>query len=186
MDRQVYFFDMFPDYEPPEELYDALSQAAVVAADIDAAARSVSVVMHSPLYIPRRVLDQAAKEIMGPYGLAKLELASTHPESELHKVEPMELMNLFVSRNSMTRGSLAGAKWVWEDCQLTVKLLANGKKDLEELIPAVQNVLREQFAVPVSIRIEAGENLEGQALLERMQAMRSTLMESAPAAATQK
>ena len=186
MDRQVYFFDMFPDYEPPEELYDALSQAAVVAADIDAAARSVSVVMHSPLYIPRRVLDQAAKEIMGPYGLAKLELASTHPESELHKVEPMELMNLFVSRNSMTRGSLAGAKWVWEDCQLTVKLLANGKKDLEELIPAVQNVLREQFAVPVSIRIEAGENLEGQALFERMQAMRSTLMESAPAAATQK
>mgnify|MGYP006864408763 CR=1 FL=1 len=27
---------MFPDYEPPEELYQALSQAAIVAADIDA------------------------------------------------------------------------------------------------------------------------------------------------------
>ena len=186
MDRQVYFFDMFSDYEPPEEFFDALSQAAVVAADIDAAARSVSVVMHSPLYIPRRVLDQAAKEIMGAYGLAKLELASTHPESELHKIEPMELMNLFVSRNSMTRGSLAGAAWEWNGCELTVHLLANGKKDLEELVPGVQKVLREQFAAPVAIRIEAAENLEGQALFERLQSMRFNLMEAAPAAAPQK
>ena len=35
MTDQVFFLNMFPDYAPPEELNAALSQAAIVAADID-------------------------------------------------------------------------------------------------------------------------------------------------------
>ena len=124
MEEQIFFLNMFPDYEPPEELYAALSQAAIAAADIDPETRSVHVALHSERYIPQRLLEQVRKDICGLYGLQKLELTATHPESELQKIEPEELMWLFVSRNSMARGSLAGAKWEWNEQNLTVKLLS--------------------------------------------------------------
>ena len=183
--EKIYLFNMFPDYQPPEELYAALSQAAIVAADIDQETRSVHVAVHSETYIPQRLLDQAGKEIGVLYGLRRLELTATHPESELSKIEPEELRNLFVSRNSMTRGSLAGAKWEWQGPELTISLAANGKKELEELIPQVQTVLRERFAAPVTITVEAGKPLEGAALFDAMATMRSAMMESLPASARQ-
>ena len=177
----VYLTSMFPDYEPPEELLSALSQAAIVAADIDPASRRVHVAVHSEQYIPRRLLEQAEREIGQLYGLSHMEVTATHPASELTKLEPEELRDLFVTRNSMTRGSLAGATWEWEGTNLTVKLRANGKKELEKLIPEVQNQLRERFAAPVTIRIEAGQTLEGQALFDAMESMRTKLMDSIPA-----
>ena len=54
MEEQICFLNMFPDYEPPEELYAALSQAAIAAADIDPETRSVHVALHSERYIPQR------------------------------------------------------------------------------------------------------------------------------------
>ena len=171
---------MFPDYEPPEELRSALSQAAIVAADLDPESRSVSVALHSESYIPQRLLDQAAKDICSLYGLRTLSLNATHPTSELHKIEPNELMQLFVDLDSMARGSLAGAKWEWQDTELTVKLLANGKHALEELVPHVQSQLRERFAAPVTIRIEAGQTLEGQALYDAMASLRDTMLSAMP------
>ena len=186
MTQKVYFFDMFSDYEPPEELRAALSQAAVAAADIDAHHRRISVALESDFYIPRRILDQAAREISKQYGLSDLELKAAHPETELQKIEPEELRDLFVSRNSMARGSLAGARWLWNGTELTVQLAANGKKELEELVPQVQNALREQFAAPVTIIIEAGKTLEGKALFEAMESMRYSLLETAPVAAAAK
>ena len=86
MTQKVYFFDMFSDYEPPETLKSVLSQAAIAAADIDAHRRKISVAVESDQYIPRRLLDQAAKEICAQYGLADLELHVTCPETELHKL----------------------------------------------------------------------------------------------------
>ena len=186
MTQKVYFFDMFSDYEPPETLRSVLSQAAVAAADIDAQHRRISVAIASDSYIPKTLLDQAVKEISAQYGLSALELTATYPESELHKVEPEELRDLFVSRNSMTRGTLAGALWVWEGTNLTVKLAANGKKELEELVPAVQNQLREQFACPVTIAIEAGKSLDGQALFDAMESMRYSMLEAVPTAVSSK
>ena len=57
MEEQIFFLNMFPDYEPPEELYAALSQAAIAAADIDPETRSVHVALHSERYIPQRLLE---------------------------------------------------------------------------------------------------------------------------------
>ena len=50
MNQQVYLTNMFPDYVPPEELQEALSQAAIVAADIDPENRLVQAVLHSEKY----------------------------------------------------------------------------------------------------------------------------------------
>ena len=182
MNEQVFFLNMFPDYAPPEVLLPVLSQAAIVAADIDPERRAVDVVVHSENYIPQRLLDQAAREIRELYGLSGLTLTATHPAGELPKIETQELMQLFVNRDSMARGSLAGAKWEWEGECLTVHLLANGKNALMELVPQVQTVLRERFAVPVTIHIEAGKTLEGQALFDAMQSMRGSALEAIPAA----
>lgn len=181
MEEKIYLFDMFRDYEPPEELRSALSQAAIVAADIHPESRSVQVVVHSEQYIPQRILNRIGKEISNLYGLRSLELTATHPASELHKLEPEELMQLFVSRNSMARGSLAGARWTWDDTALTIHLVANGKETLLEHIPAVQNHLRERFAAPVTITVEAGTALEGKALFDAMESMRGSVLESLPA-----
>ena len=178
--ENVYLINMFPDYVPPEELTVAFSQAAIVAADIDPESRSVSVAVHSENYIPRRLLDHAAKAISVLYGLRNLHLTATHPASELAKVEPEELLQLFVSRNSMMRGTLAGAAWEWQEHDLHIHLRGNGKAELEELFPAVQQELRERFAAPVTISAEAGQSLEGKALFAAMESMRGQLMETMP------
>ena len=171
---------MFPDYEPPEQLRAALDQAAIVVADIEPEVGRVGVAVHSENYIPQRLLNQAAKDISALYGLRLLEITATHPESELHKIEPEELMQLFVSRNSMARGVLAGAKWEWDGNDLRIHLLANGKDALLEHIPVIQNQLRERFACPVTIAVEAGQNLEGKALFEAMESMRDSMMKNIP------
>ena len=87
---------------------------------------------------------------------------------------------LFVNLDSMTRGSLAGAQWEWQGTELHVKLRANGKAALEELVPQVQTALRERFAAPVTIVIEAHANLEGKALFDAMASMRESMMENLP------
>ena len=159
-----------------------LSQAAIAAADISAEERSVHVVLHSESYIPQRLLDQTAKEISGLYGLRRMNLTATHPASELQKIEPEELRDLFVMHDSMARGSLAGAKWEWEGESLTIRLAANGKAALMEHVPAVQQNLRERFAAPVTIAIETGNELEGRALIDAMQTLREETIRKMPAA----
>ncbi len=159
-----------------------LSQAAIAAADISAEERSVHVVLHSESYIPQRLLDQTAKEISGLYGLRRMNLTATHPASELRKIEPEELRDLFVMHDSMARGSLAGAKWEWEGECLTIRLAANGKAALMEHVPAVQQNLRERFAAPVTIAIETGNELEGKALIDAMQTLREETIRKMPAA----
>ena len=159
-----------------------LSQAAIAAADISAEERSVHVVLHSESYIPQRLLDQTAKEISGLYGLRRMNLTATHPASELQKIEPEELRDLFVMHDSMARGSLAGAKWEWSGESLTIRLAANGKAALMEHVPAVQQNLRERFAAPVTIAIETGNELEGKALIDAMQTLREETIRKMPAA----
>ena len=159
-----------------------LSQAAIAAADISAEERSVHVVLHSESYISQRLLDQTAKEISGLYGLRRMNLTATHPASELQKIEPEELRDLFVMHDSMARGSLAGAKWEWSGESLTIRLAANGKAALMEHVPAVQQNLRERFAAPVTIVIETGNELEGKALIDAMQTLREETIRKMPAA----
>ena len=60
MSKTVFFLNMFPDYQPSEDLYEALSQAAITAADIDPESRSVTVTITSETYIPQKLLMKAA------------------------------------------------------------------------------------------------------------------------------
>ena len=180
MKEQVFFLNMFPDYAPPEGLEETLSQAAIVAADIDPAVGRVEVAIHSECYIPRKTLSKIADEICRLYGLRGLSISATHPATELTRVEPEELMALFVEQNSMHRGALAGAQWQWQGDALTVRLRGNGVRELQESAGAVCRDLRERFAVPVTITFEAGQALEGQALFDAMEKLRGSMLVAAP------
>ena len=181
MEEKTYFLNMFSEYEPPETLKNAISQAAIVAADLDPAARRINMIIHCERYISRKQLETISEDICQIYDLRSFMLTATYPKNELQNMFPEDILELFVNENSMTRGSLAGAKWSWEDTTLTVSLAANGKKELEKCIPAVQAQLSQQFGVSVSIVIEAGQALEGNALFEAMEKMRGDLISELPA-----
>ena len=182
MSETVYLLNMFPDYEPPEEIRKALSQAALVAVDIRAENRSVEVAAHTDTYVPRRLTRQAEKDILSLYGLRNLEITLTHPATELSKIEPEELRDLFVDLDPMTRASLAGAKWAWDGGHLTVCLVANGKAGVEAQIPAVVKTLQERFAAEVTISVEANHDLTGAELSKAMEKLREEALSAAPAA----
>ena len=180
MSKTVFFLNMFPDYQPPEPLMGMLSQAAITAADIDPENRSVMVAIRSETYIPQKLLQKAAEDVSAAYGLRSLRIEPVYPSAQLQSMEADDLMQLFVAENSMTRGSLAGAAWSWEGETLHIDLQANGKDILLECVPAVRRRLYEQFGVQVNIEIKAGQNLEGKALFEAMDAMRSSMITSLP------
>lgn len=182
MSETVYLLNMFPDYEPPEEIRKALSQAALVAVDIRAENRSVEVAAHTDTYVPRRLTRQAEKDILSLYGLRNLEITLTHPATELSKIEPEELRDLFVDLDPMTRASLAGAKWTWDGGHLTVCLVANGKAGVEAQIPAVVKTLQERFAAEVTISVEANHDLTGAELSKAMEKLREEALSAAPTA----
>ncbi len=176
MKEPIYFCNMFPDLEPPEALKSALSQAVILDAQIDMAMQSVRVLIHVQQYIPKAALEEVGSQIRNSYGLRSVVLTATHPETQLHSILPQELRDLFVAQNSMHRGSLAGAGWTWSGHTLHVKLLGNGKKALEESAPAVARELFTRFGTKVNIEFESGNALEGKALYEAMERMRTDLL----------
>ena len=180
MSKTVFFLNMFPDYQPPESLYGLLSQAAITAADIDPERRSVTVEVASETYIPQKLLQKAAGDIAAAYDLRELQIEPVYPANQLQAMEAEDLMQLFVAENSMTRGNLAGATWTWEGETLHIGLMANGKDMLMECVPAVRRKLAQQFGVQVEIQIEAGQNLEGKALFDAMEAMRAAMITNLP------
>ena len=182
MNSDVLLLNMFPDYEPPEALKSAVSQAAIVDAEIDPQNRKLSIVIFSEQYIQLRDIEQICRGIESAYGLKTLTLLPLHPAAQLQNVPPEDLMALFVAENSMTRGSLAGAVWEWEDRCLHIRLKANGKDQLEECIPAVCRRLGERFDCNVTVQIHVGEQLEGANLYAAMERMRSSMMSDLPKA----
>ena len=180
MENTTLFLNMFPDFAPPEALLPVLSQAAIVAGEIDPVKRGVSLVLHTENYIPQWELDGVAQAVAGLYGLESLHLQAVHPASQLTKIHPRELMELFVREDSLCRAALAGAGWRWEGNTLHIQLRANGKKALEACVPGVCRSLGERFAAQAQVEIHCGENLEGAQLYAAMEQMRQNMMESIP------
>ena len=173
MNEKVQFWNMFALYQPPEQEAALFAQAAVRAAQIDPVKRTVMVEMEAPGYIPERIIQSVSRQIEAHYGLERLEIYQYFPESELAKLEPGELTAMFVAEDSICRGTLAGAKYEWEGTDLTIRLRANGKDTLEACIPAVRQRLNAMFATQVSVSVVSGKDLQGQALYDAMEKIRS-------------
>ncbi|MBQ4600747.1 MAG: PolC-type DNA polymerase III [Oscillospiraceae bacterium] len=174
---------MFSEYKPPEALESAFSQAAIIAAQIYPEERRVELELSCPKYIPLTALRQARVDICGIYGLKDVAMKIKHPAHQLHSIEPEELAMLFVEQNSMNMGTLAGASWQWRENTLVVHLQGNGKQTLLECSRAVQEDLRSRFGIAVEIEFEVGNSLEGQALFDALEIMRSEIMDNLPRSA---
>ncbi len=181
MKETILFLNMFSDYEPPESLKSALSQAAISAANIDPYKRSISIDFFSPTYISDSDLEKISSDLCGIYNLNSAEITAKHPKDQLERMDTSDLMQLFVKVNSMTRGLLAGAQWQWNENHLTVSLVGNGKNILDECVRPVCGKLQERFGVAVSVEIVAGTALEGQQLFDALEKMRSDAMSTMPA-----
>ena len=184
MSKNVYFLNMFADYAPSEELREAFSQAAIAAADIDPSTRTVTIAIYAERYIPDNYIRQIQKEIEESYGLDKLQIKATYPAHQLRNITPEDLMGMFTACDSMSRGTLAGAGWDWEEETLHIYLKANGKAALQETVPTVTARLQEMFGTQASIVIHPGQELEGQALFDAMEQMRGSMLTDLPRVAT--
>ena len=182
MKESVSFLQMFSEYRPGESLSGVLSVARITGADLDPATRQAAVTLYADQYIPMRLLEKVERDICGLYGLRHFEIHMTHPAEELQKVEPEELMQLFVEENSMNRASLAGAGWKWDGDNLEISLRANGKAALEEAVPAVCRKLTERFGRAPVFKVLSAHDLSGQALFDALETMRSTTAATMPAA----
>ncbi len=172
MREKTFFLNMFSDYDPPEQLRTLLSRAVISAADIDPAIREVRVCVESDEYITMRQLVQIEQDIRRIYELQFFVINAVHPEHLLTEVEPEELMQIFVSQKAMARAALAGADWTWDNHTLHIKLLSNGKAELEECLPLVQRYLKLRFNVDVTIEIETGRDLNAEELFAATERMR--------------
>ncbi len=173
------FLEMFSDYTPSQGDQKRLEQLWIHSAEIDYPRGMISVKMEGKTYLPTDFLQEVAGEVEFLYGLRKLDVEVSFPEDQVCKVEPETLTWMFVKENPMCRGILAGAKWEWKDKQLTIRLKANGKDQVESCVPQVCRRLANQFhGAKVSISVVSGKDLSGKALFEEMERMRLEMVES--------
>ena len=183
MTEQLYYLDMFRGYEPEEPLRQILGTLRITGAELDQSQRTIDLTLYSPVYIPYRCLDEAVSETARIYAVRRMGFTVSFPSSELRSIEPEELKWMFVSENSMFRGSLAGCEWEWDGDILLCRLRGNGKKELEKAAPKIAAQLKQRFDCDVSIRFEAGNSLEGKALFDAMERLRAEKISQSPAAA---
>ncbi len=186
MKETVTFLEMFPYYHPPESIQPALAQAVVSDANICPQTRDISVTVRFQAYVPLKQEECICREVEKCYDLRKLLLTAQYPEEAMAATNGEDLMPLFVRQNSMSRGSLAGARWVWEDGRLHIHLRANGKKLIEACIPQVRQALLKRFGRMPEIEIHAGQDLEGQALFDATEQIRDDMVRNLPKTAAPK
>ena len=180
MKDNVLFLNMFALYEPPEGAAKLLDRAVIAGAELDPVQRTIDLELQCPGPIPLRGLGEICRGIEAVYGLKKLSIRQRFPADCLYQMEPGDLTELFVQENPMCKGSLAGARWEWEGQNLTIRLRANGRSMIAEALPAVRRKLRELCGAEVEITVEAGADLQGQALFEAMEKIRSEMIAKGP------
>ncbi len=180
MDKKIPFLDMFSHYQPPEHLKEVLSQAVVCNADIDPKSKSIEISVASPMYISNKDHDTIRNALMEIYHFKSMVICYTYPEELLFTMPDVFFMGLFMEEDSMSRASLSGARWEWEDHTLHIYLIANGKAELEKCIPFVSDCIYWLFNTKVEIQIHSGETLSGQDLYDAMAKMRGQMMLDLP------
>ena len=108
MEREVSFLSLFPDYEPEDEQRALLSALRLRDAQLDRAARTITLELDSEVYITEELLDTARAAIEQRYGLRALELQVHYPESALETLPPRALYRAFTQAYSPAAASLAG------------------------------------------------------------------------------
>ena len=180
MKDNVLFLNMFALYEPREEVRSLLGEATIRSAELDPGQRTIELELDCPGPIPAARLADICRGIEGVYGLKSLTANLHFPPQTLYRMDPADLTALFVRENPMLIGSLAGAAWEWEGLSLNVKLRANGRQLIREVLPAVKRKIRDLCGAEVEITLEAGNDLQGKELFDAMEKLRSEVIAKGP------
>ena len=124
---------MFSAYQPPEYLQTVLSQAAIAAADIDQAARSVSLKVRIPSYVSDYDLNNVSEEIAQVYIHANTS-GMFRPEQELKgfvkvALNPGEEKQVTIALNdrSFAVWSILENDWVIEGGSYEIRVGASSR-----------------------------------------------------------
>ena len=79
---EVFFPALFPGFEPPEELAQALERLAVVHAELDRDARTIRLDAQAEKYLAEKQLQTLCRAVEKAYDLKSLELSVRYPEEE--------------------------------------------------------------------------------------------------------
>ena len=178
---EVFFPALFPGFEPPEELAQALERLAVVHAELDRDARTIRLDAQAEKYLAEKQLQTLCRAIEKAYGLKSLELSVRYPEEELPHMDFRDLAQVFIRAFSPSAAILAGAQYTVEDDTVTIHLRANGKDSILQNAKKGEQFLRERFGVTKKIEVEAHSNLEGKALFEETARIRAEALKNTPA-----
>ena len=178
---EVFFPALFPGFEPPEELAQALERLAVVHAELDRDARTIRLDAQAEKYLAEKQLQTLCRAVEKAYGLKSLELSVRYPEEELPHMDFRDLAQVFIRAFSPSAAILAGAQYTVEDNTVTIHLRANGKDSILQNAKKGEQFLRERFGVTKKIEVEAHSNLEGKALFEETARIRAEALKNAPA-----
>ena len=178
---EVFFPALFPGFEPPEELAQALERLAVVHAELDRDARTIRLDAQAEKYFAEKQLQTLCRAVEKAYGLKSLELSVRYPEEELPHMDFRDLAQVFIRAFSPSAAILAGAQYTVEDNTVTIHLRANGKDSILQNAKKGEQFLRERFGVTKKIEVEAHSNLEGKALFEETARIRAEALKNTPA-----
>ena len=178
---EVFFPALFPGFEPPEELAQALERLAVVHAELDRDARTIRLDAQAEKYLAEKQLQTLCRAVEKAYGLKSLELLVRYPEEELPHMDFRDLAQVFIRAFSPSAAILAGAQYTVEDNTVTIHLRANGKDSILQNAKKGEQFLRERFGVTKKIEVEAHSNLEGKALFEETARIRAEALKNTPA-----
>lgn len=177
------FLEMFFEYQPDEPLRAALLQAAVSHAEIDRENRHIALSLQMSDYLPSQTLEQIEQELCGLYGLRQVRIIPRFPRETLSKLDGLELSRVLIARYSPAAASLAGCTWELAEGESTLRLRANGKDALLLHLPAVEQYILERFGVQTSIKVVAGNELDGEALFAETERLRREAARDLPAVA---
>ena len=186
MTEYIPFLDIFMDYQPPEILRVTLSQAAVARCDVDSVNRIFDFELLAPRYISRGDIRTIQSGLVEVYHLTDCIIDEHYDINSVEDVTIQELRDMFCGYNPMARGVLAGASCQWADGEVTVQLRGNGKEHLKDAVKPICSKLSDMFGCNVTMNIQAGKELEGQALYEELDRIRMKAYEASPKAAPAK
>ena len=179
--NEVYFPALFPGFEAPDGLAEALERLAVVHAELDREARTIRLDAQADTYIAEKQLQTLCRAVEKAYGLKQLELSVRYPASELPNMDFRDLAQVFIRAFSPSAAILAGAGYEVTDEAVIIRLKANGKDNILQHAKKAEQFLCDRFGVSKKIEVEAHSNLEGRALFEETARIRAEALKNAPA-----
>ncbi len=181
MNETVYFLDMFSEYTPEEAELHIWKAVELRGADLDPPDRRVKLSLYSPTYVSRERISCTFGALRRLYGLQKLEAKWSFGPESISQVDPHDLVDILSKVCPSARAILAGSKWEITPRTLTIRLVANGKDQLEPHLPRLKDQLQSWFGASPEIVMEANGATDAASLFAETEKIRQEAMKSIPA-----